>query len=124
MELKRVVVTGLGAITPLGKSVPEYWDGLVKGVSGADIIQQFDIAKFKTRFACEVKDFEPTNYLERKEARKLDRFAQFALIASDEAVKDALAEDAADFDAFTLLRDEPVTTFDSFVSGLRRRGAL
>ena len=89
MELKRVVVTGLGAITPLGKSVPEYWDGLVKGVSGADIIQQFDIAKFKTRFACEVKDFEPTNYFDRKEARKLDRFAQFALIASDEAVKDA-----------------------------------
>ena len=89
MELKRVVVTGLGAITPLGKSVPEYWDGLVKGVSGADIIQQFDVTKFKTRFACEVKDFEPTNYLERKEARKLDRFTQFALIASDEAVKDA-----------------------------------
>ncbi len=89
MELKRVVVTGLGAITPLGKSVPEYWDGLVKGVSGADIIQQFDIAKFKTKFACEVKDFEPTVYLERKEARKLDRFTQFALIASDEAVKDA-----------------------------------
>ncbi|MEP6948366.1 MAG: beta-ketoacyl-ACP synthase II [Ginsengibacter sp.] len=89
MELKRVVVTGLGAITPLGKTVPEYWDGLVKGVSGADIIQQFDVAKFKTRFACEVKDFEPTNYLERKEARKLDRFTQFALIASDEAVKDA-----------------------------------
>ena len=89
MELKRVVVTGLGAITPLGKTVPEYWDGLVKGVSGADIIQQFDVTKFKTRFACEVKDFEPTNYLERKEARKLDRFAQFALIASDEAVKDA-----------------------------------
>jgi 3-oxoacyl-[acyl-carrier-protein] synthase II len=89
MELKRVVVTGLGAITPLGKTVPEYWDGLVKGVSGADIIQQFDVTKFKTRFACEVKDFEPTNYLERKEARKLDRFTQFALIASDEAVKDA-----------------------------------
>ena len=89
MELKRVVVTGLGAITPLGKTVPEYWDGLVKGVSGADIIQQFDVTKFKTRFACEVKDFEPTNYLERKEARKLDRFAQFALVASDEAVKDA-----------------------------------
>ena len=89
MELKRVVVTGLGAITPLGKSVPEYWDGLFKGVSGADIIQQFDVAKFKTRFACEVKDFEPTNYFDRKEARKLDRFAQFALVASDEAVKDA-----------------------------------
>jgi 3-oxoacyl-[acyl-carrier-protein] synthase II len=89
MELKRVVVTGLGAITPLGKSVPEYWEGLANGVSGADYIQQFDCAKFKTRFACEVKEFEPTNYLERKEARKLDRFTQFALIASDEAVKDA-----------------------------------
>ncbi len=89
MELKRVVVTGLGAITPLGKSVPEYWDGLVKGVSGADIIQQFDVAKFKTRFACEVKNFEPLLYFDRKEARKLDRFTQFALVASDEAVKDA-----------------------------------
>ncbi|CAN5250993.1 beta-ketoacyl-ACP synthase II [soil metagenome] len=89
MDLKRVVVTGLGAITPLGKSVPEYWDNLVKGVSGADYIQQFDVSKFKTRFACEVKDFEPTNYLDRKEARKLDRFTQFALVASDEAVNDA-----------------------------------
>ncbi len=89
MELKRVVVTGLGAITPLGKSVPQYWDGLSNGVSGADNIQQFDVTKFKTRFACEVKDFEATNYFDRKEARKLDRFAQFALIASDEAVKDA-----------------------------------
>jgi 3-oxoacyl-[acyl-carrier-protein] synthase II len=89
MELKRVVVTGLGAITPLGKTLPEYWNGLVKGVSGADIIQQFDVTKFKTRFACEVKDFEPANYFERKEARKLDRFTQFALIASDEAVNDA-----------------------------------
>jgi 3-oxoacyl-[acyl-carrier-protein] synthase II len=89
----------LGAITPLGKSVPEYWDGLIKGVSGADIIQQFDITKFKTRFACEVKDFEPTNYLERKEARKLDRFTQFALIASDEAVKDAgISKDNVDQD--------------------------
>ena len=88
MELKRVVVTGLGAITPLGKTVSEYWNGLENGVSGADYIQQFDCAKFKTRFACEVKDFEPTNYLEKKEARKLDRFTQFALVASDEAVKD------------------------------------
>ncbi len=89
MELKRVVVTGLGAITPLGKTVPEYWDSLAKGVSGADVIQQFDVTKFKTRFACEVKDFDPANYFDRKEARKLDRFTQFALIASDEAVKDA-----------------------------------
>lgn len=89
MELKRVVVTGLGAITPLGKSVPEYWEGLKNGVSGAAPITQFDCSKFKTRFACEVKDFEPTEYLERKEARKLDRFTQLALIASDEAVRDA-----------------------------------
>ncbi|MEO6948973.1 MAG: beta-ketoacyl-ACP synthase II, partial [Ginsengibacter sp.] len=84
-----VVVTGLGAVTPLGNSVPEYWDGLIKGVSGAVPITHFDCTKFKTRFACEVKDFDPTNYLEKKEARKLDRFAQFALVASDEAVKDA-----------------------------------
>ena len=79
----------MGAITPLGKSVPEYWDGLINGVSGADNITQFDTSKFKTKFACEVKDFEPTNYLERKEARKIDRFTQFALIASDQAVNDA-----------------------------------
>ncbi|MEO6669423.1 MAG: beta-ketoacyl-ACP synthase II [Ferruginibacter sp.] len=89
MDLKRVVVTGLGAITPLGKTVAEYWNGLENGVSGCDYIKQFDVAKFKTRFACEVKDFEPTNYLDRKEARKMDRYCQFALIASDEAVKDA-----------------------------------
>ncbi len=89
MELKRVVVTGLGAITPLGKTVQEYWQGLSDGVNGCDFIKQFDASKFKTRFACEVKDFEPTNYLERKEARKIDRFTQFALIASDEAVKDS-----------------------------------
>ena len=89
MELKRVVVTGLGALTPLGKSVPEYWDGLVNGVSGAGPITQFDTTKFKTKFACELKDFEPTNYLDRKEARKIDRFTQLALIASDQAVEDA-----------------------------------
>ena len=89
MQLKRVVVTGIGALTPLGKTLDQYWEGLVNGVSGADFIQQFDCSKFKTRFACEVKDFEPTAYLDRKEARKIDRFTQFALIVSDEAVKDA-----------------------------------
>ncbi len=99
MELKRVVVTGLGAITPLGKSVPEYWDGLIKGVSGADMIQLFDVTKFKTRFACEVKDFDPSLYFDRKEARKLDRFTQFAIVASDEAVKDAgISKDNVDPD--------------------------
>ncbi len=89
MDLKRVVVTGLGALTPLGKTVDEYWQGLANGISGCDFIKQFDVTKFKTRFACEVKDFEPTVYLDRKESRKMDRYCQFALIASDEAVKDA-----------------------------------
>ena len=89
MAFKRVVVTGLGALTPLGKTVAEYWQGLADGVSGCDFIKQFDCSKFKTRFACEVKDFDPTSYLDRKEARKMDRYCQFALIASDEAVKDA-----------------------------------
>lgn len=89
MEYKRIVVTGMGAITPLGNSVQEYWKNLVAGVSGADFITLFDASKFKTKFACEIKNFEPTNYLDRKEARKIDRFTQTALIASDEAVKDA-----------------------------------
>ncbi|MBI2730545.1 MAG: beta-ketoacyl-ACP synthase II [Sphingobacteriales bacterium] len=89
MELKRVVVTGMGALTPLGNTMPSFWDGLINGVSGADFIKLFDVTKFKTKFACELKDFEPTNYLEKKEARKMDRFTQTALVVSDEAVKDA-----------------------------------
>jgi 3-oxoacyl-[acyl-carrier-protein] synthase II len=89
MELKRVVVTGMGALTPLGNDVNTYWDHLVNGVSGADMITLFDASKFKTRFACEIKEFEPTNFLDRKEARKIDRFAQIALVASDQAVADA-----------------------------------
>src|SRR6187551_905062 len=99
MDLKRVVVTGLGALTPLGKTVAEYWQGLSGGVNGCDIIKQFDATKFKTRFGCEVKDFDPTTYLDKKEARKIDRFTQFALIASDEAVKDAgISRDNVDVD--------------------------
>ncbi|HEV7621544.1 MAG TPA: beta-ketoacyl-ACP synthase II [Flavisolibacter sp.] len=89
MELKRVVVTGMGAITPLGNSLTEYWNNLRNGVSGADFIKQFDASKFKTRFACEIKNFDPTNFLERKEARKLDRFTQIAVAASDQGVQDA-----------------------------------
>lgn len=89
LPLKRVVVTGLGALTPLGNTVPEYWDGLVNGVSGADFIKQFDVTKFKTKFACELKGFDPLDYLDRKEARKLDRFSQIAVIAADQAVEDA-----------------------------------
>ncbi len=89
MELKRVVVTGLGAITPIGKNVKEYWDGLKNGVSGSDWITHFDAAKFKTRFACEVKNFDPLDYFERKEIKKYDLFAQFALVAIDEAIVDS-----------------------------------
>jgi len=89
MNLKRVVVTGMGAITPLGNTLPEYWKGLVNGVSGADMITLFDASKFKTKFACEIKGFDPTAFLDRKEARKMDRFTQTAIVASDEAVKDA-----------------------------------
>ncbi len=89
MNLKRVVVTGIGALTPLGNSVPEYWQGLVNGVSGADAITLFDASKFKTRFACELKNFDPTQFLDKKEARKIDRFTQTALVCSDEAVKSA-----------------------------------
>jgi len=89
MELKRVVVTGIGAITPVGNTAPEYWTGLTQGLSGADFITLFDASKFKTRFACEVKGFDPVAYLDRKEARKVDRFTQLALVCSDEAIKDA-----------------------------------
>ncbi len=89
LPLKRVVVTGIGALTPLGNTVPAYWEGLVNGVSGADFIKQFDATKFKTRFACELKNFNPEDFMERKEARKLDRFSQIALIAADEAVRQA-----------------------------------
>jgi len=89
MQLKRVVVTGIGAITPIGNTLEEYWKGLLSGVSGAAPITLFDATKFKTRFACEVKGFDPTNFMERKEARKMDRFAQLAMAASDMAVKDA-----------------------------------
>ncbi len=88
MELKRVVVTGLGAITPLGNNVSDFWKNLVDGVSGANPITRFDAEKFKTKFACEVKNFDPTQYFDRKEVRKLDPYAQFALVAADEAVKD------------------------------------
>jgi 3-oxoacyl-[acyl-carrier-protein] synthase II len=89
MELKRVVITGMGAITPLGNTFKDYWDGLLNGISGADNITLFDASKFKTKFACEIKGFDPLTFLDRKEARKVDRFTQIALGASDEAVKDA-----------------------------------
>lgn len=89
MELKRVVVTGIGALTPIGNTYEEYWNGLLNGVSGADNITLFNASKFKTRFACEVKGFDPVAYLDRKEARKVDRFTQLAIVSSDEAIRHA-----------------------------------
>ena len=89
MELKRVVVTGLGAITPIGNTLPETWDGLINGKSGAGPITHFDASKFKTQFACEVKNFEPTQHFDRKEARKYDLYTQYALVAAKEAVSDS-----------------------------------
>ena len=89
MELKRVVITGLGALTPIGNSVDEYWNGLLQGKSGAARITRFDPSKFKTQFACEVKGYDPLEHFDRKEARKLDLFAQYALVVSEQAVKHA-----------------------------------
>lgn len=89
MELKRVVVTGMGALTPIGNTLQEYWEGLINGTPGADHTTLFDASKFKTKFACEVKNFDPTQFLDKKEARKIDRFTQFALVVSDEAMADA-----------------------------------
>ncbi len=89
MELKRVVVTGLGALTPIGNTKDEFWEGLISGKSGAAPITYYDTEKFKTKFACELKGFNATDFLDRKEARKMDKFAQYAMVASDEAILDA-----------------------------------
>jgi 3-oxoacyl-[acyl-carrier-protein] synthase II len=89
MELKRVVVTGLGAVTPLGNSVPEFWDNIIKGVSGVGPITHFDASAFKTQFACELKNFDPSKYFDRKEARKLDIYAQYALASAAEAIENS-----------------------------------
>ena len=89
MQLKRVVVTGLGALTPIGNNIEEYWTALINGVSGAAPITHFDATKFKTRFACEIKNFNVNDFIHRKESRRMDRFTQYAMIASDEAIVDS-----------------------------------
>jgi 3-oxoacyl-[acyl-carrier-protein] synthase II len=89
MQQRRVVVTGLGAVTPLGNSVPEFWSNLISGKSGAALITKFDTTKFKTKFACEVKNFNPLNYFEKQDVRKIDPFTQYALVSSEEALKDS-----------------------------------
>ncbi len=99
MEKKRVVVTGLGAVSPLGNTFGETWEGLKSGRSGAAPITLFDTEKFKTKFACEVKNFDPTQYIDRKEARKMDRFTHFAMVAADEAVQNSGLVDAKGFNS-------------------------
>ncbi|RZJ68058.1 MAG: beta-ketoacyl-[acyl-carrier-protein] synthase II [Flavobacterium sp.] len=112
MELRRVVVTGLGALTPIGNNIQEYWDGLINGKPGAAPITYFDTTHFKTKFACEVKNFNVEDFIERKEARKMDRYAQYAVVSSEEAVKDA------NFDFETLDKDRVGVIWGSGIGGL------
>ena len=112
MELKRVVITGIGAITPIGNNIKEYWENLLKGESGSDLITHFDTEKFKTKFACEVKNFDPKEHFERKDLRKLDLFAQFGLVAVEEAIQDA------NFDMDALDKDQAGVIWGSGIGGI------
>jgi 3-oxoacyl-[acyl-carrier-protein] synthase II len=112
MELKRVVVTGLGALTPIGNNIEAYWNGLINGVSGAAPITYFDASKFKTKFACELKNFNVEDFLDRKEARKMDRYAQYAMVSSEEAMTDA------NFDLDKIDKDRAGVIWGSGIGGL------
>jgi 3-oxoacyl-[acyl-carrier-protein] synthase II len=112
MELRRVVITGLGALTPIGNNIEEFWEGLKNGVSGSDWITHFDAEKFKTKFACEVKNFDPTEFFDRKELRKLDPFAQYALVATEEAFQDA------GFDLESIDKDRVGVIYTSGIGGM------
>jgi 3-oxoacyl-[acyl-carrier-protein] synthase II len=117
MELKRVVVTGLGAVTPLGNNVNDYWQNLVNGVSGCNLITRFNTDNFKTKFACEVKNFNVENYFDRKEARKYDLFTIFALVATDEAVKDSgLDLEKIDRDKAGVIYGSGIGGFNTFLT--------
>lgn len=120
MELKRVVVTGIGAITPLGNNIPATWEGLKNGVSGSELITRFDTEKFKTRFACEVKNFDPKNHFDRKELRKLDRYSQLALVSVDEAIKDSgLDLEKIDQDKAGVIYGSGIGGIDTFLDEVR-----
>jgi len=112
--MRRVVITGLGAITPIGNDAKHYWKNLLNGVSGADKISRFDTTKFKTDFACEIKNYDALNYFDRKESRKLDRFNQYGLIAADEAIKDAhLSFDKLDTDRIGVIFSSGIGGFET-----------
>ena len=112
MHKRRVVVTGLGALTPIGNSIPDFWEGLVSGTSGAAPITHFDASKFKTQFACELKGYDPIDHFDRKEARKMDLFAQYAVVAADEAILDAK------LDLETLDKDRAGVIWGAGIGGL------
>lgn len=115
MELRRVVITGLGAITPIGNTVSEYWEALCKGVNGAGEISRFDSSKFKTRIACEVKNYNPQDFFDRKESRKLDLYTQFAIVASDEAIKDSdISKDNTDLNEVAVVFSSGIGGINSF----------
>jgi 3-oxoacyl-[acyl-carrier-protein] synthase II len=117
MELKRVVVTGLGAVTPLGNNVKDYWNGLINGHSGSELITRFNTENFKTKFACEVKNFKPEDHFDRKEVRKYDLFTIFALVAADEAVKDSgLDLETVDKDRVGVIVGSGIGGFNTFLS--------
>ena len=118
--MRRVVVTGMGALTPLGNNLNDSWKGLVDGVSGAGLITHFDTSKFKTRFGCEVKGFDPANHFDRKEARKMDRYAQYALVAAEEAVRDAgLDPEASDKDRAGVIWASGIGGLETFLEEVR-----
>lgn len=115
MTFKRVVVTGLGALTPIGNTAPEFWQGLLAGKSGAAPITLFDVTEFKTQFACEVKNFDPQDFIDRKEARKMDRFTQFGMVVADEAIADSrIHESIVDPDRVGVIWGSGIGGLDTF----------
>jgi len=118
--MRRVVVTGMGALTPIGNTLQDYWNSLVEGVSGANLITHFNTEKYKTRFACELKDYDPAKYFDRKESRKMDRYAQYAMVAADEAVKNAgLDPEAADKDRSGIIWASGIGGIETFLEEVK-----
>lgn len=118
--MRRVVVTGVGALTPIGLSAPTYWEALLQGISGADYITKFDASHFRTRFACELKGFDPLQYIDRREARKMDSFTQYAIVAGNEAIQDAgLLNGSLDKDGVGVIMASGIGGLDTFIEEMR-----
>jgi 3-oxoacyl-[acyl-carrier-protein] synthase II len=118
--MRRVVVTGMGALTPIGNNLHDYWEALKAGVSGSDLITNFDASKFKTRFACELKNYDPVNYFDRKEVRKMDLYAQYAHIAADEALKNAgIDPDKIDKDRVGIIWSSGIGGIETFTNEIK-----